>query len=113
MMDSTGCSLDIVPNERLVWTSALTTGYRPQPGAMPFTAILELDANGSGGCTYRAIAVRQDPAGRGQHEQTGFHEGWAPSSTNWSNTSWASKWTDRSGRSHPFHPASAVGTLST
>jgi uncharacterized protein YndB with AHSA1/START domain len=76
MMDETGCYLEVVPNERLVWTSALTTGYRPQPGGMPFTAILELSDNGKGGCTYRAIAVHQDPEGAKQHEAMGFHEGW-------------------------------------
>jgi uncharacterized protein YndB with AHSA1/START domain len=76
MADSTGCFLDIVPNERLVWTSALTTGYRPVDGFMPFTAVLELSPNGSGGCTYRAIAIHQDPTGRAQHEEMGFHEGW-------------------------------------
>ena len=76
MFDSTGCYLDIVTDERLVWTSALTTGYRPQPGDMPFTAILELEENGSGGCIYRAVAVHQDPADRQQHEEMGFHDGW-------------------------------------
>lgn len=75
-MDETGCYLEIVPNERLVWSAALTTGYRPQPGDMPFTAILELRPNGSGGCHYRAIAVHQDPAGAKQHAEMGFHEGW-------------------------------------
>lgn len=77
MADSTGCYLEIVPNERLVWTSALTTGYRPQDESMPFTAILEFQPNGSGGCTYRAIAVHQDPAGLKQHEEMGFHDGWS------------------------------------
>jgi uncharacterized protein YndB with AHSA1/START domain len=76
MMDSTGCYLEIVPGERLVWTAALTTGYRPVAGDMPFTAILELQPNGSGGCAYRAIAIHQDPAGAKQHESMGFHEGW-------------------------------------
>jgi uncharacterized protein YndB with AHSA1/START domain len=76
MMDETGCFLEIVPDEKLVWTAALTTGYRPQPGSMPFTAILELQPNGSGGCRYRAIALHQDPAGAKQHEEMGFHEGW-------------------------------------
>lgn len=77
MMDETGCYLEIIPGERLVWTAALTTGYRPQPGPMPFTAILELRPNGSGGCQYRAIAIHQDPAGAKQHSEMGFHEGWA------------------------------------
>jgi uncharacterized protein YndB with AHSA1/START domain len=76
LFDTTGCILEVVPNERLVWSEALTAGYRPQESPMPFTAILELVPNGSGGCTYRAIAVHQDPAGRKQHEEMGFHEGW-------------------------------------
>ena len=76
MMDSTGCYLDIVPARRLGGTSAPTPGYRPPPDAMPFTAILEFEPNDSGGCTYRAVAVHQDPAGRDQHEQMGFHDGW-------------------------------------
>ena len=76
MMDSTGCFMEIVPNERLIWTTALTTGYRPQSGPMPFTAILELSPDGSGGCRYRAIAIHQDPAGAQQHKEMGFHEGW-------------------------------------
>lgn len=76
MADSTGCYLEIVPGERLVWTSALTTDYRPQEGFMPFTAILELRPDGSGGCAYRAVAVHQDAAGRAQHEEMGFHDGW-------------------------------------
>ncbi len=76
MMDSTGCYLEILPNERLVWTDALTTGYRPQPSDMPFTAILELESDGAGGCRYRAIAVHQDPAGAAQHAEMGFHDGW-------------------------------------
>ena len=75
-MDSTGCYLEIVPDERLVWTSALTVDYRPQEGPMPFTAILELAPNSTGGCTYRAVAVHQDPAGCKQHAEMGFHEGW-------------------------------------
>jgi uncharacterized protein YndB with AHSA1/START domain len=43
---------------------------------MPFTAIIELRPNGSGGCTYRAVAVHQDQAGMKQHQEMGFHEGW-------------------------------------
>lgn len=76
LFDTTGCILEVVPNERLVWSEALTAGYRPQPSPMPFTAILELRPNGSGGCHYRAIAVHQDAGGRKQHEEMGFHEGW-------------------------------------
>lgn len=75
--DSTGCYLEIVPDQRLVWTSALTTGYRPQAEDMPFTAVLELTDNVDGGCTYRVIAVHQDRTGAQQHAAMGFHHGWA------------------------------------
>ena len=76
MMDSTGCYLVIEPGERLIWTSALTKDYRPQQSGMPFTVVLELAANASGGCRYRVIAVHEDPAGARQHAAMGFHEGW-------------------------------------
>ena len=36
-----GCVLEVVPNERFVWTAALGAGYRPEPGDLPFTAIIE------------------------------------------------------------------------
>jgi uncharacterized protein YndB with AHSA1/START domain len=75
--NGTGCILDIVPGERLVWTTALTTNYRPQTGPMPFTAILEFTPNGSGGCQYRAVVVHQDADGAKQHADMGFHDGWS------------------------------------
>lgn len=71
-----GCYLDIVPNERLVWTSALLPGYRPQPDEMPFTAIVEIQPNGSGGSRYRAIAMHQNPEDNKKHADMGFVEGW-------------------------------------
>ena len=74
--DNQGCYLEVVPNERLVWTGALGPGYRPQPGPMPFTAIVELERTSSGGTKYRAIAMHQDPEGRKEHDEMGFHDGW-------------------------------------
>ena len=70
------CYLEVIPNERLVWCAALAPGYRPQPGDMPFTAIIELEATADGGCRYRAIAMHQDPEGKTSHEEMGFAEGW-------------------------------------
>lgn len=70
-----GCYLDIVPNERLIWTDALLPGYRPSDNPF-FTAILKLEAHGSTGTRYTAIAVHRDEAGRKKHEEMGFHEGW-------------------------------------
>ena len=64
------------PNERLVWTSALGPGYRPQAGDMPFTAVIELQPTTSGGTRYRVIAMHQNPADREQHDDMGFVDGW-------------------------------------
>jgi uncharacterized protein YndB with AHSA1/START domain len=69
-----GCYLEIVPNERLVWTDALLPGYRPSENPF-FTAILTMEPQGSG-TRYKAVAVHRDEAGRKKHEEMGFHEGW-------------------------------------
>jgi uncharacterized protein YndB with AHSA1/START domain len=74
--DGSGCYLEVIPNERLVWTSALGPGFRPQPGPMPFTAILELQRTPSGGTRYRAVALHLNPDDVKQHEDMGFAEGW-------------------------------------
>lgn len=75
-----GCFLEIVKNEKLVWTSALLPGYRPAPSAdnghdLPFTAVILLEPDGRG-TKYTAIAIHRDEAGRVAHEKMGFHEGW-------------------------------------
>jgi uncharacterized protein YndB with AHSA1/START domain len=72
------CYLEVVPNERLVWTTALLPGYRPsesQSEIPVFTAILALETHGSG-TRYTAMAIHRDEAGRNQHEEMGFYEGW-------------------------------------
>jgi uncharacterized protein YndB with AHSA1/START domain len=74
--DGTGCFLEVVPNERLVWTAALGPGYRPQASDLPFTAIIELEPTASGGTRYRAVAMHQSPDGRKKHAEMGFEDGW-------------------------------------
>lgn len=71
---SVGCYLDIVPNERLVWTDALLPGYRPSESPF-FTAILTLEPHGTG-TRYTATALHRDEATRKRHEEMGFYEGW-------------------------------------
>ena len=69
-----GCYLEVVRNERLVFTDALLPGYRP--AEIPFfTAVLTLEPSGSG-TRYVAIAIHRDEAGRKKHEEMGFHQGW-------------------------------------
>ena len=69
-----GCFLDVVPNERLVWTDALLPGYRPSENPF-FTAIVTMEPHGKG-TRYTAIAIHRDEAGRRKHEEMGFHDGW-------------------------------------
>ena len=69
-----GCYLEVVPNERLVWTDALLPGYRPSEKPF-FTAIIALEKQGKG-TRYTATAIHRDEAGRKQHEEMGFHTGW-------------------------------------
>lgn len=69
-----GCYLEVVPNERLVWTDALLPGYRPAEN--PFmTAIITLESQGKG-TRYTAVAIHRDDAGRKKHEEMGFYQGW-------------------------------------
>lgn len=75
-----GCYLEIVPQQRLVWTDALQPGFRPALAAsscLPtfMTAIISLEPHGQG-TKYTAIALHGDEAGRKKHEEMGFHEGW-------------------------------------
>jgi uncharacterized protein YndB with AHSA1/START domain len=79
-----GCYLEIVTNQKLVWTNALLPGYRPalQPAenvtacdAFFFTAIVLIERHQKG-TKYTALAIHTDESGRKQHEEMGFHEGW-------------------------------------
>jgi uncharacterized protein YndB with AHSA1/START domain len=79
---NTGCYLEIVPNEKLVFTSVLGPGYRPIIRAtdgscqdLLFTAVVTLETQGSG-TKYRAIAIHGDEASSKRHEGMGFHDGW-------------------------------------
>jgi uncharacterized protein YndB with AHSA1/START domain len=72
-----GCYLEVIENEKLVWTGALKPGYRPQnaPGAMLFTAVILLEPRGTG-TKYTAIAIHADEEGAKKHAGMGFHDGW-------------------------------------
>lgn len=69
-----GCYLEIVDGERLVFTNALLRGWRPAP--QPFiTAVITFEDAGAG-TDYRAQVMHKDPADRQIHEDLGFHDGW-------------------------------------
>lgn len=72
---SVACFLEIIENEKLVWTDALTPGYRPSKEPF-FTAVITLEPHGKG-TKYTALALHKDEAGREKHEKMGFYERWA------------------------------------
>lgn len=70
-----GVYLEVVPNERIVFTDAFDLAWRPS--AKPFfTGIITLKDNGKGGTTYTAVARHWTAEDRKAHEEMGFHEGW-------------------------------------
>jgi uncharacterized protein YndB with AHSA1/START domain len=72
-----GCYLEVVENEKLVWTGALGPGYRPQKaGFAPlFTAVILLEPHGAG-TKYTAIAIHGEEEGAKKHAEMGFRDGW-------------------------------------
>ncbi len=78
-----GCYLEVIANEKLVWTNALLPGYRPVtvagvPGTrndFQFTAMIELKSV-PGGTQYTATVIHADEAGCQQHAAMGFKDGW-------------------------------------
>ena len=70
-----GCFLDVVPMERLVWTSMLFPGYRPAVfDDIPITAIVTMEAVGSG-TRYVFTALHRDEADCATNKASGFLEG--------------------------------------
>ncbi|MDQ4087200.1 MAG: SRPBCC family protein [Pseudomonadota bacterium] len=77
----TGCFLEVVEGEKVVWTSALLPGYRPAEsiedcGGFPFTAVVTFEDAGDGRTRYRAVALHRNAADRDAHAAMGFEEGW-------------------------------------
>jgi uncharacterized protein YndB with AHSA1/START domain len=79
-----GCYLEIIPNQKLVWTNALLPGFRPSPSSptcgdeavdFKFTAAIEL-ADHPQGTIYKATVTHADEAGCKQHASMGFEQGW-------------------------------------
>ncbi len=75
--DNTGCYLDVVVGERLVWTSALGPGFRPsaEPQPVHFTAFLSL-SDVENGTRYRVVARHTSSNAAKAHEEMGFTVGW-------------------------------------
>ncbi len=73
--DNPGSFLEVVPEERIVFTSLLTGGWRPGTPWLPFTAIITMADEGEG-TRYVATVMHPDRATRDRHEEMGFFDGW-------------------------------------
>ena len=70
-----GCFLDVVPLERLVWTSMLFPGYRPAVfDDIPITAIVTMRAVATG-TRYVFTALHRDAADFAKNKASGWQEG--------------------------------------
>ena len=75
-----GVYLEVVPNERLVFTDAFTRAW--EPSGKPFmTAILTFEDAGNGQTHYTARVRHWSVADREAHEKMGFHAGWGVATT--------------------------------
>lgn len=70
-----GVYLEVVPNEKLVFTDAFTSAWEPAEKPF-FTGVLTFEDEG-GKTRYTVRALHWTPESRAEHEKMGFHEGWA------------------------------------
>ncbi len=79
-MENRGVYLEVVPQEKLVFTDTYTVGWKPAPN--PFmTAILMFEDLGGGRTRYTAYARHRSASTRKSHEDMGFHDGWGTVAT--------------------------------
>ena len=69
-----GVYLEVIENERLVFTDAYTSAWEPSP--KPFMTVILTFENEGGKTRYTARARHWTVADREAHEKMGFHEGW-------------------------------------
>jgi len=70
-----GCFLDVVPMERLAWTSMLFPGYRPAVfDDVPITAIITIETVGTG-TRYVFTALHRDEADLEKNKASGWQQG--------------------------------------
>ena len=79
----TACVLDVVPGERIVWSTTMKDGYRPNAFAddgcngFPFTAVHTFEDAGDGKTRYTATVMHASAKDREAHAAMGFDKGWA------------------------------------
>lgn len=74
-MPNRGVYLEVVKNEKLVFTDAYTRAWEPSERPF-FTCILTFEDAGNGQTRYTARALHWTSENREAHEKMGFHQGW-------------------------------------
>lgn len=74
-MPCPGVYLEVVPNQRLVFTDAYTSAW--QPSQKPFMTVILTFEDEGGRTRYTARVRHWTVADREAHEKMGFHAGWA------------------------------------
>lgn len=69
-----GIYLEVVPNEKLVFTDAFTAAW--EPSEKPFMVAIVTFEDQGGKTLYTARARHWTVEDRESHEKMGFHEGW-------------------------------------
>lgn len=75
VMENSGIYLEVVPNEKLVFTDGYSVGWKPAPE--PFmTAIVTFEDIGGGRTLYSALVRHRSAASAKSHKDMGFFDGW-------------------------------------
>jgi uncharacterized protein YndB with AHSA1/START domain len=75
IMENKGVYLEVVPNEKLVFTDTYTAGWKPSPE--PFmTAIVTFEDVAPGRTKYTAIVRHRNADAAKSHRDMGFFDGW-------------------------------------
>lgn len=72
---NTGCYIEIVKDQKIVWTSGFGEDYRPTTDDFPITVHLTFEKVASG-TKYTAIALHKNAEDKQKHEAMGFENGW-------------------------------------
>jgi uncharacterized protein YndB with AHSA1/START domain len=75
-MPTKGTYLEIVPDEKLVFTDAYTGDWMPKTAGKPFMTAIITFADEDGKTRYTATVRHWTAEDKKTHEEMGFHQGW-------------------------------------
>jgi uncharacterized protein YndB with AHSA1/START domain len=79
IMPNNGIYLEVIKNEKIVFSNAFTAGWQPQPVESPgfmFVGIIEFADSGNGNTLYKASVRHWTQEDAKTHEGMGFYDGW-------------------------------------